>query len=284
MADFILSLTCTGAGSPSAARIGVESGVLDVLRSVRAVLKDCAHYRDPETGRLFMRLMFSAKEEEAVRSPLAARASTLGLEWQLTAVDHRPSVVVFVSKFAHCAQDLLAQAKELGMRVAAVLSNHGDFAPFAAAAGVPFYHLPIVEGRRQRQEAVALDLVRAAGAELVILARYMQVLSPDLVTALPCPVINIHHSLLPAFKGAEPYGQAYAAGVRVIGATAHYVTAGLDDGPIIEQEVARVSPRHSREDFRKIGGELERRTLARAVRLHLDGRVFRIGDRTFVLE
>ncbi len=204
------------------------------------------------------------------------------MDWRLTRASSRKRVALFVSRWDHCLLDLLWRWRrdELAMDVACVISNHADLARDVEAFGVPYHHVPV----DSKAEAEARQLELVAGVDLVVLARYMQVLSPGFLERVGAPVINIHHSFLPAFVGASPYAQAYERGVKLIGATAHYATEDLDEGPIIEQDVARVTHRHSREQLALIGRDIERVVLARAVAKHLDDRVIRYGNRTVVFD
>jgi formyltetrahydrofolate deformylase len=213
-----------------------------------------------------------------------ALATRFELGWELSYSDVRPRVAVFASKAPHCLYDLLLahQLGELGGELALVVSNHEILRPVAGHFGVRFEHVPVVGGDKAAAEATEERLLAELGIDLVVLARYMQIVSPAFVARRPARIINIHHSFLPAFVGAKPYHQAKARGVKVIGATAHYVTSELDQGPIIEQDVCRVSHRDDVGEIVRKGGELERRVLTRAVRLHLERRVLVSGNRTIV--
>jgi formyltetrahydrofolate deformylase len=206
------------------------------------------------------------------------------MDWALHDCRRRPRLLVLVSKQGHCLNDLLFRVRsgQLAVEVAAVAGNHRDLEPLAAASGVPFVHLPVDAATRPAQESALLDLVRRERVDLVVLARYMQILSADLCTALAGRAINIHHSFLPSFKGARPYHQAHARGVKLIGATAHYVTPDLDEGPIIEQDVARVDHAMTPRELVRIGSDIESQVLARAVRRHVEHRVLLNGHRTVV--
>ena len=207
------------------------------------------------------------------------------MEWSIHALAERPKVLLMVSKHDHCLRDLLYRWRigELKIDIVGVVSNHPDLGPLVEADGLPFHHLPISAATKPEQEAKLMDIVRATDAELVVLARYMQVLSADLCEQLAGRAINIHHSFLPGFKGAKPYHQAHARGVKLIGATAHYVTTDLDEGPIIEQVVERVTHASSPEQLLSVGRDMECQALARAVRYHVERRVFLNGTRTVVL-
>ena len=218
-----------------------------------------------------------------LRAAFAPVGEAHAMDWELHDRGERARVVVLVSRLGHCLNDLLYRHSTGALRadLAAVVSNHPDFAGLVEAHGVPFLHVPVPPGGKQDAERRLLEVVRAEGAELVVLARYMQVLSDGLVAQLPA-TINIHHSFLPSFKGARPYHQAHERGVKLIGATAHYVTAELDEGPIIEQEVARVDHAATPDRLVEVGRDLECIALARAVGWHLDHRVLRNGTRTVV--
>ncbi len=207
------------------------------------------------------------------------------MAWKLRPADYVPKVLILLSKFDHCAVDLLYRQRigELRMDIAGIVSNHPDFASLCPPE-FAFHHLPVSKDNRPKQEAGLKAIVEGAGAELVVLARYMQILSADLSAYLSGRCINIHHSFLPGFKGAKPYIQAFQRGVKMIGATAHYVTSDLDEGPIIEQDVDRVSHADTPEDLARRGRDIERRVLARAVALSLDDRVFLNGAKTVVFE
>jgi formyltetrahydrofolate deformylase len=251
-------------------------------------IKEAHQFDDPETGRFFGRIMFTvpdastAAKFEASFRPLA---ETLTLDWALRPRDKVSKVLLLASKFDHCLVDLLYRNRicELRMEIVGIVSNHPRETYSATDLGhIPFHHLPITEDSKPQQEARIKAIVEESGAELVVLARYMQILSDDLAGFLSGRCINIHHSFLPGFKGAKPYHQAHARGVKVIGATAHYVTADLDEGPIIEQDVERISHHDSPEDLVRKGRDIERRVLARAVALHLSGRSLLNGNKTVV--
>ena len=248
---------------------------------------DLDQHAEHESGLFFMRLQWSLArfvlDRAAIAAALGAMARDLGLEWSITWSDERTRVAVFASKTPHCLYDLLLaqQLGELGGDIAVVVSNHASLAPVAAHFDIPFVHLPVGEDKAAAEREQGRVLAER-GIGLVVLARYMQILSPSFVAGWQGRVINIHHSFLPAFVGAKPYHQAKERGVKLIGATAHYVTSELDQGPIIEQDVARVSHRDDVEELVRKGRDLERRTLTRAVRLHLERRVLISGNRTIV--
>jgi formyltetrahydrofolate deformylase len=213
-------------------------------------------------------------------------ARTLGMEARVASSVHRPRVALFVSKADHCFHDLLLRWREgeFQCEIAAVVSNHGDLEAAARGYGVPFHHIAVPEKSKPAAEGRQLDLIKELGIELIILARYMQVLSADFIAKFGAPIINIHHSFLPAFAGGRPYHQAYDRGVKLIGATAHYATAILDDGPIIQQDVSRMTHRHSVDDLIRKGRDLEKVVLAQAVRWHLESRVLVYGRKTVVFD
>ncbi len=245
-------------------------------------------HRDTEAGIFFQRIEWvpAAGQGEAGVDDFRAFASQLGMAVRLASSAHRPRVAVFVSKFDHCFHDLVLRWKagEFQCDLAAIVSNHIDLAEAARGYGLIFYHLPVVTVNKAETEARQLALLRAEKIELVVLARYMQVLSGDFLAAFAQPVINIHHSFLPAFAGGRPYQQAHSRGVKLIGATAHYATAVLDDGPIIQQDVVRVTHRHEVNDLVRKGRDLEKMVLAQAVRWHLESRVLVYGNKTVVFD
>ena len=249
---------------------------------------DADQHADLETGVFFMRLVWSLEAFKLARpemhAAIADLAARFDLTWELTYSDIRPRVAVFASKMPHCLYDLLLshQLGELGGQLAVVVSNHEALRSVAGHFGVPFERIPVDAANRAAAEAAQQKLLDELRVDLVVLARYMQILSPDFVAHWPSRIINIHHSFLPAFVGARPYHQARARGVKVIGATAHYVTADLDQGPIIEQDVRRVSHRDDVDALVQKGRELERQVLTRAVRAHLQRRVLVTGNKTIV--
>jgi len=223
---------------------------------------------------------------ERIRDCFQGIALECGMQFDLAFSDHVPKVAILASKLPHCLQDLLLRqrAGELKAEIALVISNHAEAGKIAQSFGIPFRHFPITRADKTQQEAAEIEAIQSAGAELVVLARYMQILSESFVKAFPNRIINIHHSFLPAFVGAQPYHQAFARGVKLIGATAHYVTSELDNGPIIDQEIARVSHRDSVDDLIRKGRDLEKIALARAVRLHLMQRVLTYGNKTVIFD
>jgi formyltetrahydrofolate deformylase len=246
------------------------------------------HVSDPPGSRFFMRMEIEAQgfglgrdEFDAAFSPLARQH---GMTWRVRYADRPSRVAILVSKYAHCLLDILWrwESGELAAEIPIVISNHPDLGDKVRAHGIPFHHLPVAKGAKAEQEAQVARLLNGHQVDLVVLARYMQILSGEFLDAIGRPVINIHHSFLPAFVGASPYHQAYARGVKIIGATAHYVTAELDAGPIIHQDIAPISHRDGVEDMIRLGREVERRVLAQAVRWHLEDRILVDGVRTVV--
>ena len=245
-------------------------------------------HRDTELGVFFQRIEWSAESRAQAADPAVFRrfAESIGMDAHVATSARRPRVVIFVSKFDHCFHDLILRWKagEYACDIAAVISNHTDLAPAARSYGLEFHHIPVTGDTKAAAETRQLDLLRSLDAELVILARYMQVLSADFLQKFGRPVINIHHSFLPAFAGGRPYHQAHERGVKLIGATAHYATPVLDDGPIIQQDVARVTHRHDVNDLVRRGRDLEKMVLAQAVRWHLENRVLAYGNKTVVFD
>ncbi|MDT3399320.1 formyltetrahydrofolate deformylase [Streptomyces sp. B1866] len=280
--QYILTLSCPD-------KQGIVHAVSSYLFMTGCNIEDSQQFGDRDTGLFFMRVHFRAETPtrvgvEDLRASFAAVGESFRMDWQIHRADERMRVVLMVSRFGHCLNDLLFRWSigALPVEVAAVVSNHQDFAELAGSYGVPFRHIPVTPDTKAEAEAELLELVRREGVELVVLARYMQVLSDDLCKQLSGRIINIHHSFLPSFKGAKPYHQAHARGVKLIGATAHYVTAELDEGPIIEQEVERVGHELTPERLVAVGRDVECQALARAVKWHSERRVLLNGHRTVV--
>ena len=280
---WILTLTC-------ADRVGIVAGVSGFLASNDGFILDSQQYADLETGRFFMRVVFAAggpdfpANHETLVAAFAPVADELELDWELSAVGEKPRLVVAVSKGSHCLNDLLhrQQSGMLSAEIVAVVSNHDKLRSLTEWHGVPYHHLPVGENGNAAQERRMEAVMAAAGARYLILARYMQVLSPEFAKRLAGRCINIHHSFLPGFKGARPYHRAHDRGVKLIGATAHFVTSDLDEGPIIEQAVERVDHRDSVDDLIRIGRDIEAQVLARAVDALGERRLFLNGNRTVV--
>ena len=276
----ILTLSCPD-------RTGIVAGVANLLFENSANILDAQQYDDKETGRFFMRVVFDLAQESrlALRPAFGALADGFAMTWSLRERKARRRVMILASQTDHCLADLLWRWRqgELPMELSAVVSNHpASTFPHTDLKGVAFHHLPVTPETRGAQEASLWRLIEETQTDFVVLARYMQVLSDDLATKLAGRCINIHHSFLPGFKGARPYHQAHARGVKVIGATAHFVTPNLDEGPIIEQDVERISHRDAPSDLIRKGRDIERRVLARAVRWTLEDRVILNGRKTVV--
>jgi formyltetrahydrofolate deformylase len=245
------------------------------------------HTTDPAAGEFFLRVEFDLPELASrltkLEQDFAALAQKFAMEFRFAIEERRKNIAVFVSKQDHCLVELLWQWKagDLKANIAKVVSNHPDLAAQVAPYGVPFHHVPVTPETKGQDEARAIELL-GQDTDLVVLARYMQIVTPAFIARYPSRMINIHHSFLPAFVGANPYAKAYERGVKLIGATAHYVTAELDAGPIIEQDVHRVGHRDEVEDLKRIGRQVERAVLARAVRWHLEDRVLVHGNKTVV--
>ncbi|AWZ04952.1 MULTISPECIES: formyltetrahydrofolate deformylase [unclassified Streptomyces] len=278
--QYVLTLSCPD-------KQGIVHAVSSYLFMTGCNIEDSQQFGDRDTGLFFMRVHFAADEPVTVdklRASFAAIGDSFRMDWQIHRSDERMRIVLMVSKFGHCLNDLLFRFRigALHVDIAAVVSNHTDFEELVGSYGVPFVHIPVTRDTKAAAEAELLELVRAEDVELVVLARYMQVLSDNLCKELSGRIINIHHSFLPSFKGAKPYHQAHARGVKLIGATAHYVTADLDEGPIIEQEVERVGHEVTPDQLVAIGRDVECQALARAVKWHSEHRVLLNGTRTVV--
>lgn len=277
---YILTLHCPDA-------VGIVARVAGFLADRGFSIEESDQFHDLPRDAFFMRTAFSARANGAdlakLREAFAPIAQRFAMEWRLYDLAERPRIVVAVSRIGHCLYDLLhrEQTGWLGGEIAAIVSNHEDMAPIALWRSKP-YHLLDVGASKADAETRMLEVMEETGAELLVLARYMQVLTPETCARLSGRCINIHHSFLPSFKGAQPYTQAHARGVKIIGATAHYVTPDLDEGPIIEQAVSRVAHHHTPKDFVEIGRDLECQVLARAVRWHLERRVIITGAKTVV--
>ncbi|HZZ70296.1 MAG TPA: formyltetrahydrofolate deformylase [Phenylobacterium sp.] len=276
----ILTLSCPD-------RAGIVAGVSGLLYERGANILDAQQYDDEETGRFFMRVVFDPQDAsaDALREEISELAALLAMDWTLRSRKTRRRVMILASQTDHCLADLIWRWRqgELSMDIAAVVSNHpASTFPHTDLKGIPFHHLPVTPETKADQEKALARLIANTETDLVVLARYMQVLSADLVSVLAGRCINIHHSFLPGFKGAKPYHQAHARGVKVIGATAHFVTADLDEGPIIEQDVERISHRDTPAALVRKGRDIERRVLARAVRWVLEDRVLLNGRKTVV--
>ena len=285
--EFVLKATCPAAS-------GIVAGVTTALFDKGCYFKEISQYDNEDTGQLFMRLV--ARVEGAggadgdvlasIRYDFASVASKFNMDWEMYDTAEKPKIIIMVSKFDHCLNDLLYRVNkgDLNVDIIAIISNHLEARPMAEREGIRFIHLPVSRDNKAQQESELLNIFKETGAELVVLARYMQILSNELSAQLAGKVINIHHSFLPGFKGAKPYHQAYERGVKLIGATAHYVTAHLDEGPIIEQSVQPVDHTYLPDDLVRVGRDTETVALARAVKHHVEHRVFLDGNKTVILK
>ena len=281
MDKFILTITCPDT-------TGLVAAVSGFLRDHACFMDESFQYGDPETRTFFMRAVFTpsgtSPAPAEIERRFAAVAAPFKMTWEIVPAARRPRVLIAVSKIGHCLHDLLHrwQAGQMPIDVVGVFSNHEDMCSIVEWHDIPYHYLPLPTGGKEAQEAAWLKIVDEAKVDLVVLARYMQVLSPATAKKLAGHCINIHHSFLPSFMGAKPYQQAFARGVKIIGATAHYVTDGLDEGPIIEQAVERVDHTHSVADMIAVGRDLENVVLSRAVRYHAERRVLPNGQKTVV--
>lgn len=278
--ELILTLSCPD-------RRGIVYAVARAIAEGGGNILDSQQFGDPDAGVFFMRVHFADEgggSVESWRAAIEPLASSHAMRWELHDTARRPRVLIAVSREGHCLNDLLYrwQTGAVAAEVVAVASTYPDFESLATGYGVPYHLLPGADASRDERDAALLDLVEEQRVELVVLARYMQILGPRACSELAGRAINIHHSFLPSFKGARPYAQAHERGVKLIGATAHYVTEALDEGPIIEQEVARVDHAHSVAELARVGRDVECVALARAVRWHVEHRVLLHGDRTVV--
>jgi len=269
-------------------RKGLVAALAQVLYGHGANILDADQHTDPVAGQFFQRIKFDLSELHTDRTSLETAisevAARFSMDWRITNGHRRSKTAIFVSKYDHCLYDLLLRQRsgELSTEIPLIISNHPDLEPVAQQFGIPFHHLPITNETKRAQENKALELLREADVDLIVLARYMQILTDDFLQSYEGDVINIHHSFLPAFMGSKPYHRAFERGVKLIGATAHYATAELDDGPIIEQDVVRCSHSDSVQDLVRKGRDLEKSVLARAVRWHLDDRILVYDNKTVV--
>ncbi|PLN75719.1 formyltetrahydrofolate deformylase [Aspergillus taichungensis] len=285
MSSFILTLSCPD-------RPGIVHAVTAFLVQQNLNIVDSSQFGDPTSKRFFMRVHFKAESSspetaptvETLRDAFNSTAEGLSMDFQLVPATQKPRVLIMVSKIGHCLNDLLFRQStgQLAIEIPVIVSNHPDFETLARTYNVPFVHLPVTADTKAQQEGQVLELVRQHNVDLVVLARYMQVLSPTLCEAMSGRIINIHHSFLPSFKGAKPYHQAYDRGVKIIGATAHFVTSDLDEGPIIEQNVVRVNHGMSPKELTHAGSNVESNVLATAVKYVTERRVLLNGHKTVV--
>ncbi len=280
---YILTITCPDT-------VGIVAAVSGFLTENDAFITEAAQFGDPISRRFFMRIVFQPGALMPPRAEFEKKfmgiAQRFQMIWQLHDGQRRPRVLIMVSKFDHCLNDLLYRYRTgvLKIEIPAVISNHRELERMVEWHGIPFHYMPVTADGKREQERKVLEMVERLGVDLVVLARYMQILSTEMCEALKWRAINIHHSFLPSFKGAKPYHQAHLRGVKIIGATAHYVTSDLDEGPIIEQSVERVDHTHTPEELVAIGRDIENVVLSRAVRYHVEHRVLMNGHKTVVFK
>lgn len=280
MKSYVLTVSCKSTR-------GVVAAITGYLAEQGCNITDSSQFDDQETGLFFMRLTFTSEEnvtQAELEKGMEPVAAPFGMTVKLYDTEHRMKVLLMVSRFGHCLNDLLYRWKigALPIEIVGVVSNHFEYQKVIVNHDIPFYHVKVTKENKPQAEARLMEIVEQSGAELIVLARYMQVLSDAVCKKMSGRIINIHHSFLPSFKGANPYKQAFERGVKLIGATAHYVTEDLDEGPIIEQDVARITHAQSAEDYVSIGRDVESQVLARAVHAHIHNRVFMNGNKTIV--
>lgn len=280
MTNFVLTVTCKSTR-------GIVAAISGFLAEMGCNIIDSSQFDDLETGKFFIRVGFIS-EEGATRKDLASGLVPVAEKFEMEVALHdqseRMKVLLMVSRFGHCLNDLLYRWRigALPIDIVGVVSNHFDYQKVVVNHDIPFHHIPVTKENKPHAEARIMELVESSGTELIVLARYMQVLSDKMCEMMSGRIINIHHSFLPSFKGANPYKQAYQRGVKLIGATAHYVTADLDEGPIIEQDTVRITHAQSADDYVSLGRDVEAQVLARAIHAHIHRRVFLNGARTIV--
>ena len=280
MTNYVLTVSCKSTR-------GIVAAITGYLAEQGCYITDSSQFDDLQTGLFFMRLTFASQEGvslDVLREGFEPVKEKFGMDAEIRDSQHRMKVLLMVSRFGHCLNDLLYRWKigALPIDIVGVISNHFDYQKLVVNHDIPFHHIKVTKENKQQAEARLMEIVEQTGTELIVLARYMQVLSDALCTRMSGQIINIHHSFLPSFKGANPYKQAYERGVKLIGATAHYVTADLDEGPIIEQDVARITHAQSPDDYVSIGRDVESQVLARAVHAHIHYRTFINGNKTVV--
>ncbi len=280
MNSYALTVTCKSAR-------GVVAAISSYLADQGCSITDSAQFDDQITGDFFMRVSFNSEEGVAqsdLDAGFAKTAAQFGMSYQLHDAAHKMRVIIMVSRFGHCLNDLLYRWRigALPIDIVGVISNHMDYQKQVVNHDIPFHHVPVTAATKPAAEARQMEIIRDTGAELIVLARYMQVLSDEMCREMSGRIINIHHSFLPSFKGANPYKQAYERGVKLIGATSHYVTADLDEGPIIEQDIVRVTHAQSARDYVSLGRDVESQVLSRAIHAHIHHRVFINADKTVV--
>ncbi|MCC1482467.1 formyltetrahydrofolate deformylase [Roseibaca sp. Y0-43] len=280
MQSFALTVACESAR-------GIVAAIAGFLAEHGCNIRDSSQFDDIETGRFFMRVSFTSEQDATLDSLQAAFAeigARFGMEFAFHDEKARMKVIIMVSRFGHCLNDLLYRWRigALPIDIVAVISNHMDYQKVVVNHDIPFHCIPVTKANKPQAEARIMEVVEDTGAELIVLARYMQVLSDEMCRKMSGRIINIHHSFLPSFKGANPYKQAFERGVKLIGATSHYVTADLDEGPIIEQDTVRVTHAQSAGDYVSLGRDVESQVLARAIHAHIHRRVFLNGNKTVV--
>lgn len=280
MSSYVLTVQCQS-------RRGIVAAISTFLAEMGCNITDASQFDDTLTGKFFSRVTFipeTGAELAALRAGFGPVAEPFGMEWAINDSAHRTKVLLMVSNFGHCLNDLLYRWRigALPIDIVGVVSNHMTYQKVVVNHDLPFHHIKVTKENKPQAEAQLLALVEETGTELVVLARYMQVLSDALCRKMSGRIINIHHSFLPSFKGANPYKQAYERGVKLIGATAHYVTADLDEGPIIEQDTVRITHAQSAEDYVSLGRDVEAQVLSRAIHAHIHRRVFQNGNKTVV--
>jgi formyltetrahydrofolate deformylase len=280
MTKYVLTVTC-------ASTRGIVAAISGYLARMGCNISDSAQFDDRETGRFFMRVSFLSEEGNklpAIAEGFAEIAAPFAMNYDFHDETIKMKVILMVSRFGHCLNDLLYRWRigALPIEIVAVISNHMDYQKVVVNHDIPFHCIKVTKDNKAAAEARQMEIIKETGAELIVLARYMQVLSDEMCRAMSGRIINIHHSFLPSFKGANPYKQAYERGVKLIGATSHYVTADLDEGPIIEQDIVRVTHAQSPEDYISLGRDVESQVLARAVHAHIHRRVFLNDSKTVV--
>lgn len=280
MTEFCLTVTC-----PS--QRGIVAAIATYIAAQGCNITDSAQFDDPDNGRFFMRISATAEtgtDLDTLRTGFAAVAKPFDMDYEFHDQASMMKVIIMVSRFGHCLNDLLYRVRigALPIQIVAVISNHMDYQKVVVNQDIPFHHIKVTPQNKIEAEARIMDVVEQTGAELIVLARYMQILSDTMCQKMSGRIINIHHSFLPSFKGANPYKQAYERGVKLIGATSHYVTADLDEGPIIEQDIVRVTQAQSASDYVSLGRDVEAGVLARAIHAHAHHRVFLNGNKTVV--
>ncbi|WP_323716367.1 formyltetrahydrofolate deformylase [Paracoccus aminovorans] len=280
MTNYCLTVTC-------ASRRGIVAAISTFLADHGCNITDSSQFDDQETGQFFMRVSFTPEEGAALaelKDEFAPVSEEFGMTFQFHDEATKMRVAIMVSRFGHCLNDLLYRVRigALPVEIVAVISNHMDYQKVVVNADIPFHCIRVTMENKPQAEATIMKIVEEAGAELIVLARYMQILSDEMCQKMSGRIINIHHSFLPSFKGANPYKQAYERGVKLIGATSHYVTADLDEGPIIEQDIVRITHAQSATDYVSLGRDVESQVLARAIHAHVHHRVFLNGNKTVV--